>query len=124
MMPTSHPDAGVLLSTVVDFLAELAPQLAPAERYRSRVAANVLRTVQRELALREASDQAERAELHALLGPDADAQAAPDAALARAIRAGAWALDDPRLLAYLTRSLARALDVNNPGWRAPDSPAP
>lgn len=117
-MPRSQPDAPTLLGVAVDYLeSEVYPQLAGAERYRTRVALNVLRIVQRELALGPAADRDEAAELQALAGTSATA-----GTLAAQIAAGERALDDPQLVAFLRNALRRALAVNNPRWTGADAP--
>lgn len=111
-MPRSQPDAQTLLGVAVDYLeAEVYPKLQGAERYRTRVALNALRIVQRELTLGPAADREEAAQLRALAGAGATNEQ-----LAAQIAGGERSLDDPQLVAYLRDSLQRALAVNNPRW--------
>jgi hypothetical protein len=115
-VPYSKPDAATLLEAVVKYLdEELTPTLAGYHRFQSRVAANVIRTVGREICLRAGQAAAERTRLEALLGHDGEVEAL-NSELADRIRAGAIALDDEALRAHIRQSLSDALAINNPKW--------
>src|ERR1700674_4189564 len=115
-MPQSMPDAPTLLSAAVKYLEdELLPSLEGYHRFKTRVTANVLNTVRRELEMRGAQAEAERARLIAILGPDGDIDAL-SLELSERIRSGAIDLDDPVLRAHLRQSVADALAINNPKW--------
>jgi hypothetical protein len=120
-MPASKPDAAALLDAAIDYLErELMPTLGGYHRFQSRVTINVLAQVRRELALGPAQADAERDRLTGLLGRAGDRDEL-SRELARRIRAGELALDDPALLDHLRRSLIEALRINNPRWiGAPD----
>ena len=63
-MPQSTPKAAVLLEAAVKYLeTELMPTLAGYHRFQTRVTANVLNTVRRELELRGAQADDEHARL-------------------------------------------------------------
>lgn len=117
-MPQLHPDAQTLLGVAIDQLeSEVYPTLQGGARYRTRIALNVLRIVQREQSLGARFDAEDAAELQALLGPEGgDA-----AALVRRIDDGRTQLDDPRLVQFLRDSLGRALAINNPRWTHSDT---
>ena len=116
------PDAATLLQAAADYLeAELLPTLAGYHRFQTRISANVLRTVVRELQLRPAQHAAERERLAALLNHDGE-PAALQAELATAIGDGHQPLDDPALIDHLRRTLREALAINHPNWAAPDEP--
>ena len=115
-MPESIPKAAVLLEAAVKYLeTELMPTLAGYHRFQTRVTVNVLNTVRRELELRGAQADAERARLVAMLGHDGDVETL-SIELAERIRAGAISIDDPALRAHVRQSLADALAINNPKW--------
>ena len=115
-MPQSIPKAAVLLEAAVKYLeTELMPTLAGYHRFQTRVTVNVLNTVRRELELRGAQADAERARLVAMLGHDGDVETL-SIELAERIRAGAISIDDPALRAHVRQSLADALAINNPKW--------
>ena len=115
-MPQSIPKAAVLLEAAVQYLeTELMPTLAGYHRFQTRVTVNVLNTVRRELELRGAQADAERARLVAMLGHDGDVETL-SIELAERIRAGAISIDDPALRAHVRQSLADALAINNPKW--------
>ena len=115
-MPQSIPKATVLLEAAVKYLeTELMPTLDGYHRFQTRVTVNVLNTLRRELVLRGAQAEAERARLVAMLGHDGDVETL-SVELAERIRAGAIAIDDPALRAHVRQSLADALAINNPKW--------
>ena len=115
-MPQSTPKAATLLEAAVKYLeTELMPTLDGYHRFQTRVTVNVLNTVRRELELRDAQAEAERARLTAMLGHDGDVEQL-SVELAEKIRAGVIAIDDPALRAHIRQSLADALAINNPKW--------
>jgi hypothetical protein len=115
-MPRSMPDAPTLLSAAVKYLEdELMPTLDGYHRFKTRVTVNVLNTIRRELELRGAQAEAERARLAAILGHDGEVEAL-SAELSERIRSGAIELNDPALRAHLRQSVADALAINNPKW--------
>ena len=115
-MPQSTPKAAILLEAAVKYLeTELMPTLDGYHRFQTRVTVNVLNTLRRELVLRGAQAEAERARLVAMLGHDGDVETL-SVELAERIRAGAIANDDPALRAHVRQSLADALAINNPKW--------
>jgi uncharacterized protein DUF6285 len=117
-MPRSIPGAAVLLTAAVKYLEqELLPTLAGYHRFQTRVTANVLNIVRRELELRGSQAAAERERLRALVGHDGEIEIL-SAELCDSIRSGAIALNDPDLRAHLRQSLADALAINNPKWPA------
>src|SRR5262245_49739130 len=117
-MPQSMPSAAALLTVAVKYLEEeLLPTLSGYHRFQTRVAANVLNIVRRELELREAQSAAERERLRALVGHDGDVEGL-SAELSESIRRGAIDLNDANLGLHLRQSLADALAINNPKWPA------
>lgn len=65
-----RPTAAELLGDVAAFLEELVPQLSGPVQHQARVAANLTRIVEREVALGPAADEREHAALRELLGHD------------------------------------------------------
>jgi hypothetical protein len=115
-MPLSTPPAAILLQAAVKYLEEeLMPTLTGYHRFKTRVTANALNTVRRELVLRGAQAAAEHDRLVALLGHDGEVEAL-SRELATKIREGSIALDDPKLRSHISRSLRDALTINNPKW--------
>ncbi len=106
-MPRSFPDSTILLRAAIKYLEEeLMPTLGAYHRFKTRVTANALNTVRRELELRDTQAAAEHVRLVQLLGHE----------LAEKIRTGAIALDLPGLRDHLRQSLSDALAINNPKW--------
>ena len=115
-MPQSIPSASVLLTAAVKYLEEeLLPSLSGYHRFKTRVTANVLNIVRRELELRDTQSAAERTRLCALVGHDGDTETL-SGELSELIRQGAVDLNDADLRAHLRQSLADALAINNPKW--------
>ncbi len=115
-MPQSMPTVPVLLTAAVKYLEdELLPGLTGYDRFKTRVTANVLNIVRRELELRDTQSAAERARLRALVGHDGDTETL-SGELSELIREGAIDLNDADLRAHLRQSLTDALAINNPKW--------
>jgi hypothetical protein len=115
-MPQSMPSAPVLLTAAVKYLEEeLLPGLTGYHRFKTRVTANVLNIVRREVELRETQSKAERERLRTLVGHDGDVETL-SRELSELIREGAIDLNDADLRAHLRQSLADALAINNPKW--------
>jgi uncharacterized protein DUF6285 len=115
-MPRSFPDSTTLLKAAIKYLEEeLMPTLDTYHRFKTRVTANVLSTIKRELELRETQAAAEHVRLVELLGHDGDVEAL-STELAERIRTGAIPLDKPGLRDHLKQSLHDALSISNPKW--------
>lgn len=118
-MPRSHPPAADLVDAVRELLErEVIGRLEGDLAFQCRVAANALGIVARELRLGGALDAAERQRLAALLGREGSLEELANE-LARRIRSGSLAPDDPALLSSLRASVVDALRVNNPKWLGP-----
>lgn len=118
------PTPDELLAAVSRFLRdEAGPALgrnAPlpdgaALAYQSRVAANMLDIVRRQVALSPATDAAERARLQALLGEPGDL-ATLNRRLAGRIADGNLSLATPGLADHLWRTTLDKLAVDQPGY--------
>jgi hypothetical protein len=115
-MPQSMPSAPVLLTAAVKYLEEeLLPGLTGYHRFKTRVTANVLNIVRREVELRERQSAAERKRLRTLVGHDGDVETL-SRELSELIRESVIDLNDADLRAHLRQSLADALAINNPKW--------
>jgi hypothetical protein len=111
--PHDRPDPATLLDAVHEFLvSEIEPELSGRLRYHLKVAANVVRIVERELRLGD-EHAARHAERLQRLG------FADDASLAAAIRTGALdaRLDDVER--ELRGAVADKLAVARPGYDGP-----
>ena len=115
-----RPTASELLDAVAGFVEQdAAPLLDARLRFHARVAVNVLRTLQRELALAPSQLVRQRELLAGLLGRDAEV-AEMWVELAHAIRQGDF--DDRReeLIAVLREVTAQKLAIANPGYTSTD----
>ena len=133
-MTQPRPTAPEMLEAVRTFLTdELLPTLDGRLRFHTRVAANALETIERELADGPAASAAERQRLLAILGgpagglddtgdrsDDTDVGGASVDVLSRElagrIRAGTIDIDDPLLLDHLTRTAGADVAIANPRW--------
>ena len=120
------PTPEQLLAAVSHWLrAELLPLLSgqgeAAQAYQTRVAANMLDTVGRQLQQSPAADRAERQRLQALLGEAADHDdlAALNQALARALADGRLDARTPGLADHLWATTQATLAVDQPGYDRP-----
>lgn len=129
-MPANRPDVADLVVAVREFLQQdlrtLLQSLQAGETQHdaaalkklaldNAIASNLLRVIERDLALRPAQRQQEHDLLRALLGTDGDVTAL-NAALIEKIDAGAFD-DHPRVLldVLLQISLAK-IAIDNPGY--------
>lgn len=111
-----QPTAAELIAGVARFLREeVAPALAGRVSFHARVAANVLDTVQRELALGPAAVAGETARLKALLDQDASTAELEDA-LCAAITDGKVDAQDPALIDHLWATTLDTLAVDQPRY--------
>ena len=100
---SQHPSDALLMAATIDYLeAQLLPTLAGEHRFKTRLAVNALRILQRSLI---------DSQNHL-----ADAPTDSQQALAETIRLKNVALDDPALLLELERQLRQSLQVNQPKW--------
>jgi hypothetical protein len=121
-MPNSRPAATDLLAIVQEFLeTEISPQVSSVHQFQLKIVSRVLATVRRELDLAPAANAGEVERLKSLLRCDGSIEEL-NAALARAIRAGEFDVDDPALLAHVRTSIEDALRINNPKWLAKGNP--
>ncbi|MBC5767090.1 DUF6285 domain-containing protein [Ramlibacter albus] len=115
-MPNSRPLATDLLAIVQEYLEnEISPQVSPVHQFQLKIVARVLSTVKREMELAPQLNSAETERLKALLRREGSFDEL-NTALAKAIRAGDIAVDNPTLLAHLRTSIEDALRINNPKW--------
>jgi len=105
-----------ILAAVTAFLREdLLPKLDQTTAHHTRVAANALELVAREMMQGDAADGAERARLQALLGREGSTEEL-SRALADAIRADAVEVELPRLLDHLRETTLAKLAIDQPRY--------
>lgn len=107
----SHPTAPELVESVARWL----PVDGSAGGFQLRVARNALEIAARDLALGPAADARAAERLSVLLDRNGNREELDDA-LVTAIRSGAIAPDDPRLLAHLRASALDALAIDRPRY--------
>lgn len=117
-MPTDRPHVNELVEAVREFLEqEVQPALEGSTAFHARVAVNVLRIVERELATGEQLRAEERAGLMALLGRDGDLDEL-SGALIEGIRAGEFDLQTPGLGEHLRSTVMAKLAIDNPRYKS------
>ncbi|MBI1180183.1 MAG: hypothetical protein GC201_06460 [Alphaproteobacteria bacterium] len=117
-MRADRPTADELLEAVEEFLREkVMPAVSGHLNFHSRVAANVIAAVRREVARSPEIEQAQHARLAGLLGHDGDPRAL-NRELCEQIRNGGRDLDDAALLEHLRLVALENLGVDNPRYSA------
>jgi hypothetical protein len=112
------PSTTTLLQAVAEHLErDLLPTLDGYARFQTRIAVNLLHSLQREQALGAANAAAEQRRLIELLGHEGEL-AALQRELVQFIEQERIALDTPGLVEHLRQSLAEALAIHNPRWLA------
>jgi hypothetical protein len=107
----THPTAQELVESVAKWL----PLDGSAGAFQLRVARNALEIAARDLAQSPAADTRAAERLRELLAREGTREDL-DAALVTAIRTGALAPDDPRLLAHLRECALDALAIDQPRY--------
>lgn len=137
MIVGASPTIGELLESVEGFLRDVAmPGLDGRKGFHARVAANVVATIGREVALGPVAEAEERDGIAVLLGDSAPRDTAlgdgvpRDSALAdstlielrhqlcSAIGDGKVHFEDPALVAHLRATAARAIRIDQPKYRS------
>ncbi len=122
-MPQDRANASELLAGVEAFLnREVLPQLSGASSYKCRVAASILRIVERELVLGDRADRCELEGLQNLLGHTAVDETMPvaldslNAELCSKIRSGE--MDDQReaVAQHVRETVQAKLAIANPKY--------
>ncbi|WP_298668252.1 DUF6285 domain-containing protein [uncultured Sphingomonas sp.] len=109
----THPTAQALVAGVAGWL----PVDGSASGFTLRVARNALEIAARDMALGPAADARAAARIAALLGrDDTGDRDALDALLVAAIRDGAIAPDDPRLIAHMKACALDTLAIDQPRY--------
>ena len=115
-MLDERPTAAELVAAVAEFLErEVQPALEGRLAFHTKVAANALRIVERELTTGSAAAAADLARLRALTGADG-ALPTLNAVLAQRIRAGELPADHPALRDHLVRSVLSRIAVDSPRY--------
>jgi Domain of unknown function (DUF6285) len=111
-----RPTAAELVAAIRAFLEEdVMPAVEGRVAFHTRVAVNALGMVERELVLGPELEVEERARATALLGHPGDAYTL-ERELADAIRAGAVAADDPRVVQHVRATVRDKLRIANPKY--------
>ncbi len=111
-----QPTALELIEAVGEFLrAETLPAIAGRVAFHSRVAANVLDIVRRELTQGPDADRSEAERLRALVGHDGEREAL-NAELCDLIASDAIARTDSRLIDHLWATTLATLSVDQPNY--------
>ncbi len=111
-----QPPATDLLEAIVAFLRdEVMPQLQGRVAFHTRVAANALEIVSRELAIGPAADARESTRLAALLGHHGTLSDL-NRELCAHIAAGQIDPADPALISHLWATTLDALAIDQPGY--------
>ena len=105
----SIPGKHALLEASIRYIeAELFPSLVGEHAFKTRVALNALKIVQREMASRALD--------HSVSGTIPDKEAQTVQVLCEEIRKGGVDLHDVALVQGLRQGLKSALEINNPKW--------
>src|SRR5262249_46535441 len=108
--------AAELIAAVADFLErEVIPALDGRIAFHTKVSANALRIVERELTEGPAAASADLARLRELTGADGDLPTL-NALLAQRIRTGDLPAEDPRLRDHLRRGALSRIAIDNPRY--------
>ena len=111
-----QPTAIELIEAVSEFLrAEASPEMAGRLAFHTRVAANVLDIVRRELTLGPAADRSEAERLRALIGHDDDREDL-NAELCDRIASGEIDPSEPALIEHLWARTLDTLAVDQPNY--------
>ncbi|TVS15444.1 MAG: hypothetical protein EA417_13365 [Gammaproteobacteria bacterium] len=117
-MPTDRPTVPELVEAVREFMEnEVQPNLEGSVAFHTRVAVNVLRIVERELANGEALRAGEREGLASLLGRDGDLDDLAND-LIKGIRGGELNVDTPGLADHLRATVMAKLAIDNPRYKS------
>ena len=111
-----QPTAIELIDAVTEFLrAEAIPALSGRVAFHTRVAANVLDIVRRQLTLGPAAEQSRAERLRALLGHDGDLEAL-NAELCDLIAGGMIERTDRELIEHLWATTLDTLSIDQPNY--------
>jgi hypothetical protein len=117
-MPMNRPTAAELIRAVREHLeGKVQPELSGALAYETRVAANVLRILERELAQAGEAAEAERQRLERLLGRSGSVEEL-NASLCDRIAAGELDWNDAQLFEHLWRTTLDKLAIDSPRYAA------
>jgi hypothetical protein len=116
-----HPHPSEIIAAVARFLkAEVIPELTGRTAFNTRVAANALEMMTRQLETQPAAEAAELESLNAILGADGDL-ATLNAEFSRRLASGELALATPGVADHLWTTTLAKLYVDQPtywGYRA------
>lgn len=118
----THPRTEELVESVRLWIEEIRPTLDPRNAFLSRVAANALATVYRELTQGPAAEAQAVAAMAVVLGRDEAPYDDLNADLCRRIRAGDLTVDSPGLLDALALMARNQLAIDQPAYRPEGAP--
>ena len=122
-MAQDRPTAAELVSAVRDFLVrDLQPTLEGRLGFHTRISANALGMIERELLLGPALDAEERARAVAILGHDADLGVL-EREIASGIRDGSLSASASEVRAHVRATVRGKLEIANPGYLDADDRA-
>ena len=117
-MTTDRPTVSELVEAVREFLeTEVQPSLEGSVAFHTRVAVNVLKIVERELAEGPMLAADEKARLVGLLGHDGDLDELANE-LIEAIRTGRMDVQTPGLTEHLRSTVMAKLAIDNPRYKS------
>lgn len=117
-MTTDRPSVPELVEAVREFLeTEVQPSLEGSVAFHTRVAVNVLKIVERELAQGPVLAAEEKARLQNLLGHEGELDELANE-LIEAIRAGSMDVATPGLTEHLRSTVMAKLAIDNPRYES------
>ena len=117
-MPTNRPNMQELVEAVREFLEEkIQPAIDGQISFHTRIAVNMLKTVERELALGPTLNQEEVARLNKILGQEGTLAELNDM-LCEKLKSGEIDYQDPALIEHLRSSALGKLSIDNPEYSA------
>lgn len=119
----THPRTEELAESVRLWIEEIRPTLDPRNAFLSRVAANAMATIARELTHGPAAEAEAVDGMIALLGHDGTYDELNSELCAR-IRKGEFTVETPGLLAALQAMAKNQLAIDQPSYRPEGTPPP
>jgi hypothetical protein len=117
-MPTNRPDKKELVEAVREFLEnKVQPAVEGQISFHTRIAVNMLRIVERELALGPELEHRELERLRALLGQEGTLEEL-NAALCQKVKSGEIDYRSQELITHLRLSALGKLSIDNPEYSA------
>ena len=119
----THPKTEELAESVRLWIDEIRPTLDPRNAFLSRVAANAMATIYRELTQGPAAEANAVAGMVAVLGHEGEF-ADLNAELCERIRSGELTIETPGLLSALTSMARDQIAIDQPSYKPEGTPPP